>query len=178
YTLANNNGANHLHGGLKGFDKVLWQAEPGTSAEGPTLKLRYLSKDGEEGYPGNLQVTVVYTLTTDDALKIEYAATTDKATPVNLTNHAYFNLALGRSQDVLSHQVTLPAARYTVVDAGLIPTGELRPVQGTPFDFTTPHGIGERIAQVPGGYDHNWVLTQADGMHPAATVYEPASGRT
>ncbi|GAB3839926.1 aldose epimerase family protein [Hymenobacter jeollabukensis] len=178
YTLAKNNGANHLHGGLKGFDKVLWQAEPGTSAEGQTLKLRYLSKDGEEGYPGNLQVTVVYTLTNDDALKIEYSATTDKATPVNLTNHAYFNLALGQSQDVLSHQVTLPADRYTVVDAGLIPTGELRPVKGTPFDFTTPHGIGERIQQVPGGYDHNWVLNQTEGMHPAATVYEPNTGRT
>ncbi|MBT9395537.1 galactose mutarotase [Hymenobacter sp. NST-14] len=175
YTLAQNNGENTLHGGKKGFDKVLWQAEPGTSAEGQTLKLSYLSKDGEEGYPGNLTVTVVYTLTADDALKIDYSATTDKATPVNLTNHAYFNL--GGGKDVLGHEVTLAADRYNVVDAGLIPTGELRPVQGTPFDFTSPHTIGERIAQVPGGYDHNWVLNSATGQ-PAATVYEPTTGRT
>ncbi|SNC67602.1 aldose 1-epimerase [Hymenobacter gelipurpurascens] len=176
YTLANNNGENTLHGGKKGFDKVVWQATPGTSAEGQTLTLTYLSQDGEEGYPGNLQVTVVYTLTPDDALKIDYSATTDKATPVNLTNHAYFNLSGGN--DVLGHQVTLPADRYTVVDAGLIPTGELRPVKGTPFDFTSPHAIGERIGQVPGGYDHNWVLNEAKGMHAAATVYEPTTGRT
>lgn len=176
YTLAKNNGENTLHGGKKGFDKVLWQAEPGTSAEGQTLKLTYLSKDGEEGYPGNLTVTVVYTLTADDALKIDYSATTDKATPVNLTNHAYFNL--GGGKDVLGHEVTLAADRYTVVDAGLIPTGELRPVKGTSFDFTSPHAIGERIAQVPGGYDHNWVLNQTTGLHAAATVYEPTTGRT
>ncbi|GAB2942109.1 galactose mutarotase [Hymenobacter coalescens] len=178
YTLAKNNDANHLHGGTRGFDKVVWQTEPGTSAEGQTLTLKYLSKDGEEGYPGNLQVKVVYTLTTDDALKIDYTATTDKATPVNLTNHAYFNLGLGRTKDVLAHQLTIPADRYTVVDAGLIPTGELRPVKGTPFDFTAPRAIGVRIGQVPGGYDHNWVLNQSDGMHAAASVYEPTTGRT
>ena len=178
YKLAQNNGPNTLHGGNQGFDKVLWEAVPGTSAEGQTLTLTYLSKDGEEGYPGNLRVTVVYTLTADDALKIDYSATTDQATPVNLTNHAYFNLALGQQPDVLAHVVTIPADRYTVVDDGLIPTGELRPVQGTPFDFREPHAIGERIAQVPGGYDHNWVLNNETGSHLAATVFEPNSGRT
>ena len=178
YTLAKNNGANTLHGGKVGFDKVVWQAESGTSAEGQSLKLTYLSKDGEEGYPGNLNVTVVYTLTADNALKIDYTATTDKATVVNLTNHAYFNLNHGAGKDILGHEVTLPADRYNVVDAGLIPTGELRPVKGTPFDFITPHAIGERIAQVPSGYDHNWILNTPTGQHAAATVYEPATGRT
>jgi aldose 1-epimerase len=178
YHVGVNNGPNSLHGGNVGFNQKVWTAKPGTSADGQTLTLTYLSKDGEEGYPGNLNVTVVYTLTADNALKIDYTATTDKATPVNLTNHTYFNLAQGHSKDVLAHQVTLPADRYTVVDAGLIPTGELKPVKGTPFDFTSPHAIGERIAQVPGGYDHNWVLNQATGQHSAATVYEPTTGRT
>jgi aldose 1-epimerase len=178
YTLAKNNGPNTLHGGKKGFDQVLWQAQPGTSANGQTLTLTYLSKDGEEGYPGNLTVTVTYTLTQDDALQIDYMATTDKATPINLTNHAYFNLNHGAGKDILGHEVTIPADRYTVVDATLIPTGELRSVKGTPFDFTTPHTIGERIAQVEGGYDHNWVLNTATGQHAAASVYEPVGGRT
>nr|WP_233454695.1 aldose epimerase family protein [Hymenobacter negativus] len=178
YQVGVNNGPNSLHGGKVGYDQKIWEATPGTSPEGQTLTLKYLSKDGEEGYPGNLQITVVYTLTDNNALRIAYTATTDKATPVNLTNHAYFNLSHGVSKDILKHEVTLPADRYTVVDAGLIPTGELRPVKGTPFDFTTPHAIGERIAQVPGGYDHNWVLNAETGQHAAATVYDPASGRT
>ncbi|MGI4737990.1 MAG: aldose epimerase family protein [Janthinobacterium lividum] len=178
YQVGLNNNGNSLHGGTVGFNQKVWTAKPGTSADGQTLTLTYLSKDGEEGYPGNLNVTVTYTLTEANALKIDYSATTDKATPVNLTNHAYFNLAQGQSKDVLAHQVTIPADRYTVVDASLIPTGELKAVKGTPFDFTTPHAIGERIAQVPGGYDHNWVLNQATGQHSAATVYEPTTGRT
>ena len=181
YQLTKNNGPNALHGGVKGFDKVIWQAEPGTSADGQTLKLTYRSKDGEEGYPGNLTATVVYTLTNDDALRLDYTATTDKATPLNLTNHSYFNLHYGQAQDNFGHVLTLNADRYTVVDNTLIPTGELRPVQGTPMDFRTPHAIGERIAKVegpaPGGYDHNWVLN-GEGMRTAATVYEPVSGRT
>ncbi|WP_254245117.1 aldose epimerase family protein [Hymenobacter sp. BRD67] len=178
YQVSVNDGPNSLHGGKVGFNQKIWQAEAGTSADGQTVTLHYLSQDGEEGYPGNLRVTVVYTLTADNALRIAYTATTDKATPINLTNHTYFNLALGQSKDVLAHQVTIPADRYTVVDATLIPTGELRPVKGTPFDFTTPHAIGERLAQVPGGYDHNWVLNKATGRHKAATVYEPTTGRT
>ena len=178
YTLATNNGPNSLHGGKKGYDQVLWQAQPDVTTDGQSLTLTYLSKDGEEGYPGNLTVSVRYTLTPDDALQIDYTATTDKATPINLTNHAYFNLNHGAGKDILGHEVTLPADRYTVVDATLIPTGELRAVKGTPFDFTTPHTIGERIAKVEGGYDHNWVLNTATGQHAAATVYEPVSGRT
>ena len=181
YQLAKNNGPNALHGGLKGFDKVLWQAQPDTSANGQTLKLTYLSKDSEEGYPGNLTVTAVYTLTDDDALRVDYSATTDKATPLNLTQHSYFNLNHGAAQNNHDHVLTIAADRYTVVDDNLIPTGELRPVQGTPMDFRQPHAIGERLAKVggpaPGGYDHNWVLS-GEGMRAVATVFEPVSGRT
>ena len=175
HQLATNNGPNSLHGGKVGFDQRIWQAVPGTSAAGETLTLTYHSPAGEEGYSGNLAVTVVYTLTEGNALRLDYTATTDQATPLNLTNHSYFNLSHGTATDILAHKLLLAADRYTVVDATLIPTGELRPVAGTPFDFTTPHAIGERIAQVPGGYDHNWVLNPAS---PAARVYDPASGRT
>ena len=178
YSLATNNGPNSLHGGRQGFDQRLWQAEPGTSVAGETLALTYHSPDGEVGYPGNRTVTVVYTLTADNALRLDYTATTDRATPINLTNHTYFNLSLGTSPNVLAHEVQLAADYYTVVDATQIPTGELRSVAGTPFDFTTSHAIGIRMGQVPGGYDHNWVLRKAAGPHPAASVYDPTSGRT
>ena len=176
--VTKNDGPHALHGGNRGFDQRVWQATPGTSPEGQCLTLTYLSPDGEEGYPGNLRVRVVYTLTPANALRIAYTALTDQPTPLNLTQHTYFNLSHGYSPTVLHHRLRLPADRYTVVDARRIPTGELRPVAGTPFDFTTPHAIGARLAQVPGGYDHNWVLNgSAPGLRPAATLYDPASGR-
>ena len=183
YQLAKNNGENHLHGGLIGYDKVLWNAEP-IEGEESALKLTYLSKDGEEGYPGNLNITVVYTLLKDNSLKMDYSATTDKATVINLTNHSYFNLS-GSKKDILDEEITLNADRYLPVDKGLIPTGELRSVTGTVFDFTKPTVIGKGINEVKdeqiklgGGYDHAWILNKkGNELSLAATVLEKTSGR-
>jgi aldose 1-epimerase len=184
YKLAQNNGENALHGGIRGFDKRVWDAREVQDAGGGGVELKYVSRDGEEGYPGNLTATVVYTLTGGNELKIDYTATTDKATVVNLTNHSYFNLAGQGEGDILQQVVTIYADQFTPVDAGLIPTGELRSVRGTPFDFTAPAAIGARINQddqqlkFGGGYDHNWVLRGASGsMKPAAEVFEPGTGR-
>jgi aldose 1-epimerase len=178
YTLATNEDGNHLHGGIKGFDKVVWDAEPLESDEGPALKLTYLSKDGEEGYPGNLNCTVIYTLTHNDELKVSYEAETDADTVVNLTHHSYFNLAGHDSGDILGHELMLAADNYTPVDDTLIPTGEIRSVKDSPMDFTKPTDIGARIEQVKGGYDHNYVLNSSDGpLALAASVYEPKTGR-
>lgn len=169
-------GRHHLHGGDKGFDKILWNAETGDDR---TLKLTYRSPDGEEGYPGNLDVTVIYSLSDDNGLKIDYRATTDKPTPVNLTHHGYFNLTGDPANTVLSHELQLSAEHYTPVDDGLIPTGEIAPVRGTPFDFTETHPIGERIDELGAGYDHNFVLSRQPTDEPrrVATLYSPESGR-
>ena len=177
YTLATNNGANHLHGGVVGFDKVIWTAAPVVDSI-PSLTLSYLSKDGEEGYPGNLQVTVTYSLTDDNGLRIQYEATTDQPTPVNLTNHSYFNLTGDTKETIFNHQLQLNADAYTPVDTGLIPTGEIRQVAGSPFDFRSPMAIGSRIDSVEGGYDHNYVLNNADGtLKKVAHLSEPVSGQ-
>jgi aldose 1-epimerase len=177
YSLPLNNGENSLHGGPHGFNNVVWKAKPITNG----VELSYLSKDGEAGYPGSLTATVRYTLIKGD-LRIEYSATTNQDTVLNLTNHSYFNLA-GQG-DILNHQLTLHASRFTPVDAGLIPTGELKPVDGTPFDFRKPTAVGERInasddqLHLGHGYDHNWVLDSGGGkLAEAAEVYDPASGR-
>jgi aldose 1-epimerase len=188
YTLATNNIGNHLHGGKAGFDKVLWQVER-LNGEEPALKLTYLSKDGEEGYPGNLNVTVVYTLKKDNALKIDYTAETDKTTHCNLTNHTYFNLTADATKTILDHELSLNCDKFLPVDKTLIPTGELKPVAGTVFDFTKPTKIGARINDTTdlqikygGGYDHAWILSanskqKADELTLIATVNEPTSGR-
>lgn len=179
YQLALNNRPNHIHGGKKGFDKVIWRLEDlrGDGSEA-AVKLSYVSQDGEEGYPGNLACSVTYTLTKDNELKINYEAETDKATVVNLTNHSYFNLAGHGAGDVLDHVLTLNADKYTVFNDALIPTGEIRSVKGTPLDFTTPTRIGARIAEMGAGYDQNYVLNGGGGS-PAlcARVQEPTSGR-
>jgi len=187
YQLSTNAGRDHLHGGVRGFQRVVWRAEPFTYGSDVGIALRYLSPDGEEGYPGNLDVTVEYTLTGRDELVIDYHATTDHATPVNLTQHSYFNLGGGGVSDILDHVLTIAASGFTPMTARLIPTGEIRPVAGTPFDFTTPHAIGERIDEeneqlgYGDGYDHNFVLDRSGahgGLALAARLHSPRSGRT
>ena len=184
YKLAVNNGENHLHGGIKGFDKVVWTARERKTTAGPALVLNYLSKDGEEGYPGNLQTTVVYTLTNNNELKIEYTASTDKDTVTNLTHHSYFNLAGEGNGDILNHRIMLRADHFIPTDAGSIPTGEIRNVAGTPFDFRKANTIGARInnddeqLKFGNGYDQTWVIDGPMGtLRQAAIVYEPTSGR-
>ncbi len=183
YHLPKNDGENTLHGGTVGFNKHVWTAKEAQSSAGPAIELTYVSKDGEEGFPGTLTAKVVYTLTNENELRIEYTATTDKDTVLNLTNHSYFNLAGPGDGTVLDHQVMIDADRFTPVDSGLIPTGELKPVKGTPFDFTKATAIGARIGaddqqlKFGKGYDHNFVLNAKPGLRKAAEVYEPKTGR-
>ena len=185
YTLATNNSPNHLHGGVKGFDKVLWTATP-TDGEEPSLKMTYLSKDGEEGYPGNLQVEVLYTLLKDNSLKIEYKAVTDKPTVVNLTNHAYFNLTGDFSKTILDHEIVIESDEYLPVDATLIPAEGPKPVKGTPFDLTKITKIGAHVNDTANvqikygkGYDHAWIIKNVPDqpIRLAATISDPVSRR-
>ncbi|HBE80449.1 MAG TPA: galactose-1-epimerase [Firmicutes bacterium] len=178
YKLAVNDGQNHLHGGLIGFDKVIWEAKELKDQTSVGLRLTYLSKDGEEGYPGNLTTTVSYLLNDQNELAINYEAVTDKPTVLNLTNHSYFNLQGEGSGDVLGHEMMIVAEGYTVAGEGLMPTGEIKSVQGTPFDFTAAKSLGAEINQVDGGYDHNFVLNHPENkLSLAARVVEPGSGR-
>jgi len=184
YTLAKNNGENHLHGGIKGFDKVVWKGERVVDTKSVGVKLTYYSPDGEEGYPGNLTTSLTYKITNDNELILEYHATTDKKTVVNLTHHGYFNLSGQGGETILDHKLMFNADKFTPVDAGLITTGELRDVKGTPFDFTEATKIGARIdadnqqLKYGGGYDHNWVLNrEGDGLELAARLTEETSGR-
>ncbi|NLT76059.1 MAG: galactose mutarotase [Planctomycetes bacterium] len=179
YTLAANNGPNHLHGGIKGFDKVVWETKEAVAADDEAwVKMSYLSVDGEEGYPGNLQCTVTYTLTNADELRITYEAHTDKKTVLNLTNHSYWNLAGQGSGDILGHELMLHAEKFTLIDKGLIPTGIIASVFDMPLDFTRPRTIGSRMRQTGNGYDHNYVLKGTPGeLRPCADVHEPKTGR-
>jgi aldose 1-epimerase len=178
YKVTKNNGENHLHGGDKGFHKRIWTAVPFSTADSVGVTFTYLSKDGEEGFPGNLTVTNYYALKADQSLTNVYTATTDKNTVVNLTHHSYFNLAGDAKRDILGHELMIPADNITPVDKGLIPTGEIKPVKETPFDFTTPKTVGARIDSVAGGYDHNWIVNRTGtGVELMASVYEPTSGR-
>jgi aldose 1-epimerase len=184
YQLTKNDGENHLHGGVRGFDKVVWTALERETKDGPAVDLRYVSSNGEEGYPGNLTVDVTYTLTNDNELKIDYAAETDRTTVVNLTHHSYFNLRDAGRSDILEHELKIDADYFLPIDQSSIPTGEMRTVEGTPFDFTKLTPIGARMAQEDlqlvygNGYNHNWILSkQGQSAAPAAVVYEPTFGR-